>query len=154
MKTYLILLLLLILPPCFAQSQIGSAINAGNPSNGFGFSNSFSLNADGDVIAVGYRALNKVQVYSYDTLLKKWVIYGVEIKGDDLTGFGGYVSISSNAKYLAIGAIYSSRTNKQVGETTIYEFKGNEWVEKGNSIEGVNEFDNSGIVSTRCDLSN
>ena len=128
----------------FAQTQLGQAINAANPSNGFAAGSSFSLSDDGKVLAVGFRAMDMVKTFAYNSIQNKWQLNSMEIEGAANSSFGNSVSISADGNYLAIGARKSSSNINFAGESAVYAFVNNQWVKKGSSIYGLNLMDYSG----------
>ena len=80
------------------------------------------------------------------------------LKGSQIDGliageYTGYsVSINSDGSIVAIGANYNNDAYTRAGTTRIYEWNDNDWVLKGNQINGLTEGELSGTeVSINSD---
>ena len=129
-------------------NQIGKDID-GEASNDLS-GRSVSLSSDGQIVAIG-AIWNKdnglysghVRVYQYDLDNDNWVQLGKDIDGEANNVRNGYsVSLSSNGKTLAIGAIYNKG---HAGNVKIYQYHKDEWTQIGNDINGEFAWDNSGF---------
>ena len=133
-------------------SQLGADIVGVeyNDYNGY----SVSLSADGTRVAVGAYGHNKngatdaghVRIYQYTPSgTSSWTLYG-DIDGEgagDASGFS--VSISSDGKRVAIGAVYNDGNGSNSGHVRIYEnTSGSMWTKLGSDIDGEAAGDYSG----------
>jgi len=111
---------------------------------------SVSLSSDGKIVAIG--AINNdgngvdsghVRVYEYNDI--SWVKLGDDIGGEapgDQSGDS--VSLSSDGKIVAIGAINNDGNGENSGHVRIYEYVNNVWTKLGNDIDGEALGDGSG----------
>jgi hypothetical protein len=116
-----------------------------------------SLSSNGTILAVGdwlnpgggyYRG--RVRVYKL--IGGNWAQQGSDILGEaDEDYFGGSVSLSADGLRLAAGAEGNSGGGMYRGQTRIFQFVSNQWLQVGTSIDGVEDFDVSG---GRVSLSN
>jgi hypothetical protein len=120
-----------------------------------------SLSSDGEIVAIGAisnvgtagTGRGHVQVYKRDASNNTiapigWKKVGVEIDGESADDTSGYsVSLSSNGKVVAIGAINNDGTvaDNNRGHVRVYTDISNVWIKVGGDIDGKNAGDNSGI---------
>ncbi|GEQ85771.1 hypothetical protein ULMS_12790 [Patiriisocius marinistellae] len=128
----------------------------GTPINGEGAGyrsgTSVSINNNGSTVAIG--AINDdsspgqdgaVRIYDFDGT--SWIQRGSAIYGGtDTNAFGSDVSINNNGNVVAIGDPGSNAGGggSSSGLTQVYEFNGTDWVQRGQSLFGVNTSDNFG----------
>jgi hypothetical protein len=120
------------------------------------FGSSVDLSADGNVLVVGapcFQTSNPAlpgytAVYFWNGT--DWTQRGSNIEGQSLSilnSAGTSVSISASGNIIATGAIGNSGTFSYAGQTQIFEWNGNNWIQLGNDIEGQEDWDSSGAVS-------
>ncbi|MEL6656747.1 MAG: T9SS type A sorting domain-containing protein [Bacteroidota bacterium] len=129
--------------------QVGLSINGGGVSLGAGFS--VSLSSDGARIAIGQPFSPNPgiprpgQVKVYDWNGDSWQVVGQSLSGDQVEdNFGYSVSLSGDGTLLAVGVTLNSDNGEQAGKTRVYEYNGDQWVQKGGDILGDSPYDNSG----------
>ena len=129
-------------------TQLGGDIDG----EGFGdeFGSSVSINATGDVIAVGAyyndgesgsnpsnNANNgSVRVYEWDGT--SWKMRGLEINGEHTGDLFGYsISLNSTGDVVAVGAPHDADTGQQnAGSVSVYQYNGIKWNKLGdNKVE-------------------
>ena len=114
---------------------------------------SISLNDNGNVIAVsgdwnisdttgGYPG--HIRIYEWSGLA--WLQKGNYIEGDAIGDYFGWsLSLDSIGNTVIIGAIENEGINGvESGHAKVYEWGGNDWVQKGQDIDGEAADDNSG----------
>ena len=125
-------------------SQLGADIVGVeyNDYNGY----SVSLSADGTRVAMGAYGHNKngandaghVRIYQYTPSgTSSWTLYG-DIEGEGASDASGFqVSLSSDGKRVAIGAVYNDGNGSNSGHVRIYEnTSGSMWTKLGQDIDG------------------
>jgi uncharacterized protein YjbI with pentapeptide repeats len=114
---------------------------------------SVDISADGSIIAIGSPGTNivnetnlvKGQVRVFKFSGSSWTQLGTNIEGQfDYEKFGTSVSLSADGRILAVGAMDNSNNGERSGETRIYTYLNNNWVQYGQSINGEAPDDNSG----------
>jgi len=84
--------------------RMGSELYEGEASSFFG--KAVSLSGDGSIVAVGApNNVGSVNVYNYNKCTMDWMPMGDQIEGINDEAFGDSLSISSNGRVLAVGAI-------------------------------------------------
>lgn len=99
---------------------------------------SVSLSNDGKIIAIGCPGSSDnqnsfsglVKMYQYNET--DWVQMGEDILNDHGTDFGTDVSLSGDGKIVAIGRI----STEEPGSVKIYNFTNDQWLQKGQTING------------------
>ena len=131
--------------PAQSQTQLGSDIDgeAANDYSGY----SVSLSSDGKRVAIGAYGndgnTGKVRVYEYSG--GGWTQLGLDIDGEAASDYSGYsVSLSSDGKRVAIGAIVNDGNGTNSGHVRVYEYNGSAWVQVGDDIDGEAAGDRSG----------
>lgn len=127
--------------------QLGSAINGEAPDDRSGV---LSLNSEGNIVAIGATrndgngiGSGHVRVYFYNDTV--WSQLGVDIDGEAAGDYSGNsVSISSSGNTVAIGATSNDGNGLSSGHVRIYQYDVNNWVQKGDDIDGEMTQDNSG----------
>jgi len=130
------------------QDLVGEAL-------GDAFGQYVSLNSDGTIVAIGapgndgnYFGTGHVRVFQ--NINDVWTKLGSDIEGGkgqktvdgtQLGDYTGVVSLSNDGSVLAVGAQLSSDNGINAGKIDIYEYSGNSWVRKGNTILGEAEGD-------------
>jgi hypothetical protein len=140
-----------------------------NSNDGTGYS--VSLNNDGTIIAIGRLNYNsqrgRVSIYEKTEnqlgegkspgLLNDggsgWTLMGDSLDGELANDYFGHsVSLSADGTVLAIGAPYSDYPGTSAGHVEVWKYESNNWVQMGEDILGVSEYDNSGwSVSLNAD---
>ncbi len=110
-----------------------------------------SLNATGDIIAIGshrngdggYRS-GHVKVYQLNG--SNWNQLGSNIVGEAAGDLSGYhVSLNDTGDIIAIGASRNDGGGSDSGHTRIYTYNGNEWDQFGYDVDGTVVYDWSGF---------
>ena len=129
-------------------TQLGNDIDgeAANDNSGY----SVSLSSDGKILAIGARYndgkgtdAGHVRVYEYAST--EWTQLGNDIDGEAAGDQSGYsVSLSSDGKILAVGAIFNDGNGDDAGHVRVYERDANGWTQLGIDIDGEAAGDQSG----------
>ena len=122
-------------------NQLGEDINGENEADEAGYS--VSLSADGKIIAISARDnsdvafwAGHVRVFEFKDSI--WTQLGSDIDGKLANErFGGSTSLSDDGLTLAIGTPTSNDNGNNSGEVRVFSFNGNDWVLKGNDIDGI-----------------
>ena len=137
----------------FAQwTQIGSSLNGDSPGDTFG--DSVSINATGDIIAIG-APLNDQngedygQIKVFQFLNNSWQQIGNDLLGQTFptTGekFGWDLDLNDSGTRLVVGSpFFINNGTTAPGVTRVFEYNGTDWIQLGNNIEGENSLDLSG----------
>merc|ERR1711865_1320245 len=124
---------------------------------------SVAINEAGDVVVVGSPQANAptgsskrgaVTVYEFNPRSEDgWQKRGSRIEGEeDGDTFGSSVVISNSGESIAVGAYLNDGTSDTEGQVRVYDWDGNSWSQRGNDIDGENQFDYSGYsVSLSAD---
>ena len=122
--------------------QLGGGIDG--EARGDRSGTSVSLSLDGKRLAIGApyngnniaNAAGHVRVYEWSGI--GWVKLGGDIDGEALWDeFGTSISLSSDGKRLAIGALYSKGNGYHTGHVRTYGWSGTSWVQLGGDIDGA-----------------
>lgn len=130
-------------------SYIGRDLNGAAPGDQAG--TSIALSSDGNIIAIGsigndYNGSNSGQVRVYQLNGTKWNQMGKDLNGEGANDiFGSSVSLSSDGKTLAAGALGNDSNGSNSGHTRIYQFIDTSWVQVGADIDGEASGDQSGV---------
>jgi hypothetical protein len=102
---------------------------------------SVSINASGTVAAMGAPVGNKVWVFDVDPAGGTGHLAGnpLIVPG---TYAGGSVDIDDDGNSLVVGA-YKSNTER--GSVLVYDFNGTAWLQRGQTLNGVNNYDQFGF---------
>lgn len=123
-------------------AQRGADIDGGSENEESG--KHVSLNADGSTLAVGAPRHNsnkgKVTVYDWDG--SNWVQRGNALISPDHALFGFSLELNGDGSVLAIGAPWEFTFLR--GRTTVYEWDGSNWVQRGSGLEGTTADDHFG----------
>lgn len=138
--------LLLSIYPCttIAQTQVGNDIY-GMPSDQIGFS--VDINGNGNRIAVASYVEDDLNGATriYDIVGDTWVPVGNPILGTNQEASGIEVSFSDSGERVAIGSLYYDLGNLSgAGRVKIYDYDGNDWVQVGEDIIQVQEWNRFG----------
>jgi hypothetical protein len=123
-----------------AWTQIGLDINGEAVDDYFGWS--VSLNAVGDIVAIGAIFNNGNGIDSGHTRIYQWngtawTQMGLDINGEaggDNSGWS--VSLNDAGDRVAIGALYNDGNGADSGHTRVYQWNGTAWVQMGLDING------------------
>merc|ERR1719148_274801 len=86
-----------------------------------------------------------VTVYEFNLSEEGWQKRGSRIEGEeDGDNFGSSVVISNSGDSIAVGAYLNDGTGDTEGQVSVYDWDGNSWSQRGNDIDGENQFDYSG----------
>ena len=134
-------------------NQLGTAIlGSGNVTNAE-FGTSVALSDDGDKIVIGApkatvggSARGFASVFTFDETTSEWIQVGDHVAtGRALNDQCGYsVDISGDGNSAAVGARHMSITTEDEGITTVHQWNGTQWEQKGNDIVGEGDADLSG----------
>lgn len=102
---------------------------------------SVSINASGNVAAMGAPLANKVWVYNIDPVNGTGLMSGNPLLVPG-TYAGGSIDIDDDGNSLVVGA-YKSNTER--GQVLVYDFNGTNWVQRGQILSGVNSYDQFGF---------
>jgi hypothetical protein len=130
-------------------SQLGEDINGEAAGDYSGWS--VSLSSDGNTVAIGANQNDSngsdsghVRVYNF-TNGTTWTQLGSDIEGEDGNDQSGYsVSLSSDGKTVAVGAIENDGNGNSSGQVRIYNYNGTAWSQLGEDINGEAAGDYSG----------
>ena len=128
-------------------TQRGQTINAEGPED---LAEKVSLNADGDVLAIGASGNNGIGVNSGHTRIfefngSAWVQMGQDIDGENAgDSSGSEINLSADGQTIAIGAPFSDFGAMNTGHTSVFQFDGNSWIQLGQNIIGEAANDLSG----------
>ena len=129
-------------------TQRGSDLIGEN--NGDFFGSSIAINGAGDIIAIGAKLNDdnatesgKVRVYKWNGSI--WQQLGSDIKGVAVNDMlGSSVDLSFDGLVLATGALQFDDTPLRNGYVSIYNYNGENWIKRGNDINGEAIGDESG----------
>jgi hypothetical protein len=126
-------------------SQLGNDIQGNSREDNFGgttfWPNAVSLSGNGDRIAIGTsdnrnRGSIKGYVKVFDLQNGAWVQLGPDLVGDSIADyFGVSVSLAATGNILAVGA---EGGYGKYGYARLFEWNGQDWLQKGADIEGEN----------------
>jgi hypothetical protein len=131
-----------------AWTQMGLDINGEVVPENFGCS--VSLNAAGDIVAIGARwndgnGTDSGQTRIYQWNGTAWTQMGLDINGEAANDQSGYsVSLNATGDRVAIGAPLNDGNGSNSGHTRIYQWSGTAWVQMGIDIDGEAASDQSG----------
>ena len=138
--------------PNYNINRLGLDINGEAVNDNSGYS--VSLSNDGTIVAIGApyndgQGSNSghVRVYQYSN--SSWSQLGNDINGEggnNFTGHGKSVSLSSDGLRIAIGAWYNAGNGSRSGHVRIFEYNSNTslWTQLGSDIDGEASIDYSG----------
>ena len=125
--------------------QMGGDITAKNGEYGI-FGASISMSSDGSIVAIGspsppnggFKGLTRVYEWSGESWNQLGADILGEINGDEA---GSSISLNSNGSLLAIGGYdlkrYGNNSHEKKGFVRIFERAGNQWLQRGEDIEGT-----------------
>jgi len=129
-------------------TQIGAGINGEAADDLFGLQISLSDNGSVVAIAAQYNdgnGSNAGHVKIYQNISGTWTQIGTDIDGEAADAqFGASVSLSSDGKIVAIGAIGYDSNGLGTGHVKIYQNVLGTWTQMGTNINGVAWGDNFG----------
>ena len=104
-------------------------------------SGAVSLSSDGNVLAIG-AILNDgngddsghVRIYAWNG--SRWLQRGEDINGEAAGDSSFAVSLSSDGSVIAIGAYLNDGNGEESGHVRIYEWDGDNWLQRGEDIDG------------------
>lgn len=102
---------------------------------------SVSINASGNVAAMGAPLGNKVWIYDIDQDEGTGLMSGnpLIVPG---TYAGGSVDLDDEGNTVVVGAY---KSNSERGQVLVYDFNGANWVQRGQTLSGVNNYDQFGF---------
>jgi hypothetical protein len=103
-----------------------------------------SINTDGYTLAVGaIEAVDDdveeglIRVYEYDQNNDTWVKFGNDMKGNTIgSNFGYSLDINDDGTIVAAGACTDNANGENSGIVKIYEKSNDDWVQKGQTLNG------------------
>jgi FG-GAP repeat len=109
-----------------------------------------ALSCDGTRLAISAPQSNSdaghVRIYTWDVLLKEWLVTGQDITGaKEFDRMGDALALSAEGTRLAIGSQYNDNGGEDAGHVQVFDYVNNTWIQVGNDIQGENEGDRSGI---------
>jgi hypothetical protein len=114
---------------------------------------SLDLDENGNNLVIGaYQAnTNRGEVYVYQRSGNTWTQRGQTLQGvNNYDEYGFDVSINNDGNTIAVGIkgwdSNPNNTTYEIGQTAIYDWDGNQWVQRGTAIQGVNFFDQCGYA--------
>ncbi|OEK06049.1 hypothetical protein A8C32_18615 [Flavivirga aquatica] len=127
-------------------TPIGSDIQgeSENEANGF----KIALTGDGNTIIIGspgYTQTNGLEtgrVRVFNNQSGNWVQVGQDILGKNAgDAFGLHVDISEDGRIISLGSIFDDEIAENAGSVKVYEIIGNDWIQLGQSIDGISADD-------------
>lgn len=121
-------------------TQLGANIEGEAAFDASGWS--VSLNFDGSTVAIGATSNNgngpsAGHVRIFNLTGGEWTQVGEDIDGEAAGDRSGYsVSLSSDGKTVAIGAIGNDDTGDTAGHTRVYKLENGSWTQIGTDIDG------------------
>jgi hypothetical protein len=108
------------------------------------YDHSITMSADGKIIAISLPysdtvngiSSGMVQVYAYDSVIRKWKQVGADFNGEtELHQFGSTVAISADGKTIAVSAV-NYKNNNNDGNVRVFAFTSivKAWLQVGNII--------------------
>ena len=133
-----------------AWNQLGKDINGQAAGDGFGWS--VSLSSDGKIVAIGAPYNDGNGNWAGHVRVFQWNGIGWNQLGNDMDGkkaedrFGYSVSLSSDGKIMATGALFNNGNDigSQAGQVRVFQWKGTAWNQLGKDINGQAAGDESG----------
>lgn len=131
-------------------TQVGSDIDGVAAGDAFG--TSVSINAAGDIVAIGApnndgAGVDAGQTKIYQFSAGVWTQIGANINGEaagDLSGTS--VSLNTDGTFIAIGATINTGSGPQSGHVRVYENVAGVWTQVGADIDGEAAYDWSGCA--------
>lgn len=123
-------------------SQLGNDILGTVNNEQLGLS--ASMNAAGDVVALGSSANNKAKVYSL--ISSTWTQLGSDIIDANTTYFARSISLNAAGNRIAIGEPYFANALSSLGRVRIYDYNNSAWSQFGSDILGNAAFDSNGMA--------
>ena len=132
-------------------------IQRGNNIDGEGdgdeFGSDVSITPDGNFLAVGglknttlaggLLSQGHVRVYQWNGL--SWIQMGQNLDGTvNYEEFGRVIDISADGTIVAVGSRSFSSDSSNIGSVKTFSWNGTQWIQFGNSLLGINAFDNFG----------
>lgn len=130
--------------------QIGADLTGNAPNARFGWV--ISLNAAGDVVAIGARDYDggntdQGQVKVFNRNSNDWELMGNPVTGQaEREFFGWSVDLCADGMTFVAGVTPLVTKAWDAGHARIYEFDGSDWNLKGEQIDGENDGDRSGFT--------
>jgi hypothetical protein len=152
--TVLVIFLLTLSTTLSAQTRLGTDLDgeaAYDESGG-----AVTLSANGKYLAVGARnndgnGFDAGHVRVYHWTGTAWAQLGADIDGEaPYDESGGFVSLSSDGKRLAIGARNNDGNGFDSGHVRVYQWTATAWAQMGSDINGEAAYDESGGSVSLC----
>lgn len=128
--------------------QIGDEIEDGVASWSSTYPGSVSLNANGDVIAIGTPFggnLSSGITRVFELINGEWAQIGNDIVGEANSDYSGTsVDLSADGTIVAIGAPDNAGSGYDMGHVRVFENVAGTWTQIGQDIDGENNNDKSG----------
>lgn len=102
---------------------------------------SVSINASGNVAAMGAPLANRVWIFDIEPEVGTGLMSGnpLVVPG---TYAGGSVDLDDEGNTVVVGAY---KSNSERGQVLVYDFIGANWVQRGQTLSGVNNYDQFGF---------
>ncbi len=103
-----------------------------------------SINANGTIIGIsfpgfdGANGTNCGAIRTYEWNGTTWLQKGQDIVGPNAEANIGTISLNSTGNIIAIGNAGDNAGGTNAGNVKVYEFSGNSWIQKGNTVIGNN----------------
>ena len=130
-------------PTTVHEYQGGTWVQLGNTINSINEAEAVTMDATGNILAIGYRYVDEVKVF--ENITGVWTEQ-TTIVGSQHDNFGASVSISHDGLTLAIGAPIDDFDGTYEGYAHVYRNSGGTWSQIGNTIEGVYSGDHFGTA--------
>lgn len=119
-------------------------------SNIMRFADFLAMSSDGEILAVGaylsaLNGKNAGSVYVYRWNGSIWEQMGPRFDGSEENNeLGTCISLSDDGMTLAIGEPGFNRVHEDAGQVRVYDWIDDQWVQRGDGIDGESAFDRSG----------
>ena len=122
-------------------SPRGNALSISSSQSAQRAGHSVSINGNGNVAAMGAPLGNKVWVFDIEPNVGTGLMSGnpLVVPG---TYAGGSVDLDDEGNTLVVGAY---KSNSERGQVFVYDFIGGNWVQRGQTLSGVNNYDQFGF---------
>lgn len=135
--------------------QKGSAISGADNGDRFGYA--LDISAEGNILAIGahYHSADlwrNGQVKTYEWNGSSWLQRGVALNGEAFEDrFGESLSLSSDGQSLAVGAPRKALLATSEGQVRIFDWIGNDWIQRGEALNGGQEHEKFGFAISLSD---
>ena len=122
-------------------SPRGTALSIFSSQSAQRAGHSVSINANGNVAAMGAPLGNKVWIFDITSVSNTSLMSGnpLVVPG---TYAGGSIDLDDEGNTVVVGAY---KSNSERGQVLVYDFIGTNWVQRGQTLSGVNNYDQFGF---------